>query len=108
MNDREVVALMGAHALGKTHLKNSGYEGPWGAANNVFTNEFYLNLLNEDWKLEKNDANNEQWDSKSGYMMLPTDYSLIQDPKLMLFSEYHLIRLYGTSMKNGKPYNGIS
>ncbi|AJS44623.1 Ccp1p [Saccharomyces cerevisiae YJM1311] len=89
MNDREVVALMGAHALGKTHLKNSGYEGPWGAANNVFTNEFYLNLLNEDWKLEKNDANNEQWDSKSGYMMLPTDYSLIQDPKyLSIVKEY--------------------
>lgn len=70
-------------------MKNSGYEGPWGAANNVFTNEFYLNLLNEDWKLEKNDANNEQWDSKSGYMMLPTDYSLIQDPKyLSIVKEY--------------------
>lgn len=78
-NDREVVALLGAHCLGKTHLKNSGFEGPWGAANNIFTNEFFLNLLNEDWKLEKNEAGNKQYNSPKGYMMLPTDYALIQD-----------------------------
>lgn len=88
-NDREVVALLGAHALGKTHLKNSGFEGPWGAANNIFTNEFYLNLLNEDWKLEKNDAGNLQYNSPKGYMMLPTDYALIQDSNyLKIVKEY--------------------
>ncbi|SCU96179.1 LAFA_0G04764g1_1 [Lachancea sp. 'fantastica'] len=80
-NDREVVALMGAHALGKTHLKNSGFEGPWGAATNSFSNEFYNNLLNEQWKLETNDAGNKQYNSKSGFMMLPTDMALVQDPK---------------------------
>lgn len=81
MNDREVVTLMGAHALGKTHLKNSGFEGPWGAASNTFSNEFYVNLLNEEWKLQENDAKNKQYDSPKGYMMLPTDMALIQDPK---------------------------
>ncbi|KAL3233820.1 Cytochrome c peroxidase, mitochondrial [Nakaseomyces bracarensis] len=87
--DREVVALLGAHCLGKTHLKNSGFEGPWGAASNIFTNEFYLNLLNEDWKLEKNDAGNKQYNSPKGYMMLPTDYALVQDPKyLKIVKEY--------------------
>ncbi|CEP64460.1 cytochrome-c peroxidase LALA0_S11e04676g [Lachancea lanzarotensis] len=80
-SDREVVALMGAHALGKTHLKNSGFEGPWGAATNSFSNEFYNNLLNEQWKLESNDAGNKQYNSKSGFMMLPTDMALVQDPK---------------------------
>ncbi|SCW03188.1 LAFE_0G04940g1_1 [Lachancea fermentati] len=88
-DDREVVALLGAHALGKTHLKNSGFEGPWGAANNVFSNEFYVNLLNEHWKLETNEAGNKQYNSDKGYMMLPTDYALVQDPKyLKLVKEY--------------------
>ncbi|CCK69227.1 cytochrome-c peroxidase KNAG_0C01140 [Huiozyma naganishii CBS 8797] len=82
-NDREVVALMGGHALGKTHLANSGYEGPWGAATNTFTNEFYNNLLNEHWTLEKNEANNEQYNSPKGYMMLKTDMALVQDDKYL-------------------------
>lgn len=87
LNDQEVVALMGAHALGKTHLKNSGFEGPWGAASNTFTNEFFVNLLNENWKLENNEAKNKQYNSPKGYMMLPTDYALIQDPKYKKFVE---------------------
>lgn len=84
-NDQEIVALLGAHVLGKTHLKNSGYEGPWGAAPNVFTNDFYVNLLNDDWKLDTNKANNKQYDSPEGYMMLPTDYATIQDSKFLSY-----------------------
>lgn len=79
--DREVVALIGAHALGRTHYKNSGFDGPWGAANNVFSNEFFVNLLNEKWEYVKNDAGNMQWNNDKGYMMLPTDMALVQDPK---------------------------
>lgn len=79
--DQEIVALIGAHSLGKTHLKNSGFEGPWGASTNVFTNDFFKNLLNENWKKEKNEAGNEQYNSDKGYMMLPTDFSLTQDSK---------------------------
>ena len=76
---------MGGHSLGRTHLKNSGYDGPWGAASNTFTNEFYVNLLNENWTLEKNDAGNLQYNSPKGYMMLPTDMSLVQDPKYLKY-----------------------
>ncbi|SCU99661.1 LAME_0G04676g1_1 [Lachancea meyersii CBS 8951] len=79
-NDREVVALLGAHALGKTHYDNSGFEGPWGAATNTFSNEYFNNLLNENWKLEKNEAGNMQYNNDKGYMMLPTDMALVQDP----------------------------
>lgn len=82
-NDREVVALLGAHALGKTHLKNSGFEGPWGAASNMFTNEFYNNLLNEKWKLITNEAGNKQYINDKGWMMLPTDMALVQDSKYL-------------------------
>jgi hypothetical protein len=28
-NDREIVALLGAHALGRCHTDRSGYWGPW-------------------------------------------------------------------------------
>jgi hypothetical protein len=28
-NDREIVALLGAHALGRCHEDRSGYWGPW-------------------------------------------------------------------------------
>lgn len=89
--DQEIVALLGAHCLGKTHLKNSGFEGPWGAATNTFTNEFFVNLLNEHWKLEKNEAGNKQYDSDKGYMMLPTDYGLVQDDKFK-----QLVKKYAT------------
>lgn len=82
-NDKEVVALLGAHALGKTHLKNSGFEGPWGAANNIFTNEFFCNLLNEKWELITNEAGNKQYINDKGWMMLPTDMALIQDSKYL-------------------------
>ncbi|QLL31498.1 hypothetical protein HG536_0B03610 [Torulaspora globosa] len=85
--DQEIVALLGAHCLGKTHLENSGYEGPWGAATNTFTNEFFVNLLNENWKLEKNEAGNKQYNSEKGYMMLPTDYALVQDGKFRKYVE---------------------
>ncbi|CUS24674.1 LAQU0S18e01640g1_1 [Lachancea quebecensis] len=88
-DDREVVALLGAHALGKTHYKNSGYEGPWGAATNVFSNEYYVNLLNEKWEYVKNDEGNMQYNNDKGYMMLPTDMALVQDPKyLKIVKEY--------------------
>ncbi|CCE63415.1 hypothetical protein TPHA_0E03250 [Tetrapisispora phaffii CBS 4417] len=79
LNDRDIVALMGCHCLGRTHLANSGFDGPWGAASNVFSNEFFVNLLTENWKWEKNAAGNYQWNSPKGYMMLPADHSLIED-----------------------------
>jgi hypothetical protein len=38
-NDREIVALLGAHALGRCHTDRSGYWGPWTFAENTFSNE---------------------------------------------------------------------
>ena len=35
-NDREIVALLGAHALGRCHTDRSGYWGPWTFAGEMF------------------------------------------------------------------------
>jgi len=53
-NDREIVCLIGGgHAIGKCHKDRSGYEGPWTNAPISFTNLFFKELLEKEWK-EKN------------------------------------------------------
>jgi hypothetical protein len=40
-SDQEMVALIGAHALGRCHTDASGYTGPWTRAETTFSNEFF-------------------------------------------------------------------
>jgi len=49
-SDREIVALLGAHALGRCHEANSGFIGPWTHSPDVFSNDFYVQLLNVKWQ----------------------------------------------------------
>jgi len=44
-NDQEIVALAGAHALGRCHAEASGYVGPWSPTPTMFNNA-YFTLLN--------------------------------------------------------------
>lgn len=76
MNDRETVALIGAHVLGQCHEHNSGYKGPWGPSYNMFTNDFYVRLLGK-WHVKKWDGNKQYEDDETNsFMMLPTDIAL--------------------------------
>ena len=52
-DDREIVALSGAHALGRCHTDRSGFEGPWTRAPTTFSNEYYKLLLSEKWTERK-------------------------------------------------------
>jgi cytochrome c peroxidase len=52
-NDQEIVALSGAHALGRCHTDRSGFDGPWTFSPTVVTNEYYKLLLNEKWGWKK-------------------------------------------------------
>lgn len=79
-NDQEIVALVGAHALGRCHSDRSGFEGPWTFSPTSVTNEFYKLLLNEKWVWKKWSGPKQLEDKKTqSLMMLPTDYVLTQD-----------------------------
>ena len=52
-DDKEIVALSGAHALGRCHTDRSGFEGPWTRAPTTFSNEYYKLLLGEKWTERK-------------------------------------------------------
>jgi len=41
-NDQEMVALSGAHAIGRCHTNASGYWGPWTNAETTFSNEYVI------------------------------------------------------------------
>lgn len=52
-DDREIVALSGAHALGRCHVNRSGFEGPWSFSPTVMSNDYYRLLLGEKWGFRK-------------------------------------------------------
>ncbi|KAK8027093.1 cytochrome c peroxidase- mitochondrial [Apiospora marii] len=85
-NDQEIVALAGAHALGRCHTDRSGFDGPWTFSPTVLTNDYYTLLLDEKWHIRKWDGPQQYQDTKTkGLMMLPADYALIQDKAMKPF-----------------------
>ncbi|KAI9812544.1 MAG: heme peroxidase [Thelocarpon impressellum] len=79
-DDREIVALSGAHALGRCHTDRSGYDGPWTFSPTVLTNDYYKLLLEEKWNWKKWNGPKQYEDKTTKtLMMLPTDMVLIKD-----------------------------
>ncbi|KAF2840701.1 class II peroxidase [Patellaria atrata CBS 101060] len=79
-NDQEIVALSGAHALGRCHTDRSGFDGPWTFSPTTLTNDYFKLLLDEKWQWRKWDGPKQFQDVKSkSLMMLPTDMALIKD-----------------------------
>lgn len=78
-NDREIVALSGAHCLGRCHVERSGYDGPWTYTPTKFTNAYFSLLVNVQWKKRVWEGPEQYQDEAGDLMMLPSDIALIKD-----------------------------
>ncbi|KAG6817497.1 hypothetical protein H0H87_008122 [Tephrocybe sp. NHM501043] len=105
-NDQEIVALSGAHALGRCHTDRSGFSGPWTFSPTTLTNDYYKLLFSETYvdisncalallKVQiyswtwKKWAGPKQLEDKAtkSLMMLPTDYVLVQDKSFKKYAK---------------------
>jgi cytochrome c peroxidase len=90
MNDQEIVALCGAHALGRCHTDRSGYDGPWTRAPTTMSNEYYRLLVETKW-VKKQWKGPMQYENADGgdLMMLPSDIALVEDPEFKKWVEVY-------------------
>lgn len=98
-NDQEIVALSGAHNLGRCHSDRSGFEGKWVNNPTRFSNQYFKLLLAHDWKKKKLENGMEQFvyvdeeieleegEKPEELMMLPTDMSLLSDASFKTWVE---------------------
>ncbi|KAK8215358.1 hypothetical protein M8818_001979 [Zalaria obscura] len=82
--DQEIVALSGAHNLGRCHGERSGFEGAWVANPTRFSNSYFKLMVGVEWR-EKRLANGTTQfvhvdeDLEEELMMLPSDLALRND-----------------------------
>ncbi|CAG8601818.1 19293_t:CDS:2 [Cetraspora pellucida] len=78
--DREIVALIGAHCLGRCHGDRSGYEGKWTYTPTRFNTQFFVMLTKQNWQEKKLENGLVQYaDEKDQLMMLPADMAFLYD-----------------------------
>ena len=84
-DERETVALIGAHVLGQCHPYYSGYSGPWGPSYNMFSNDFYVRLLGK-WHIKQWSGKRQYEDDETNsFMMLPSDMALREDSSFLKY-----------------------
>ncbi|KAJ4715993.1 Ascorbate peroxidase [Melia azedarach] len=74
LSDKDIVALSGAHTLGRGHPERSGFEGPWTREPLIFDNSYFVELLNGE---------------SEGLLQLPTDKCLLEDPQFRRYVELY-------------------
>ncbi|UIZ22874.1 hypothetical protein KXD40_003783 [Peronospora effusa] len=88
-NDRDIVALAGAHAVGRCYSSRSGYSGPWTHSEWTFSNGYFRELIENIWTVKKWDGPMQYEDPTGNLMMLPSDIVLIQDPEFKKYVEIY-------------------
>lgn len=94
-DDKEIVALSGAHGLGACHTDRSGYWGPWTRAPTTISSEYFRELLENTWTI-KTTHKGKPWTGPMQYedptgdlMMLPSDVVLVQDREFRRWVEHY-------------------
>lgn len=82
--DQEIVALSGAHNLGRMHMDRSGFHGPWVPNGTRFNNTYYKIMTDFEWKEKTLENGVKQFvymdeDLDEELAMLPTDLALVKD-----------------------------
>jgi len=80
-NDQEIVALIGAHVLGRAHKNRSGFDGPWTNSPTTFSNDFFVQLKERKWSKKKWNGPEQFEDESKELMMLPADLAFLKDQK---------------------------
>jgi len=88
-NDKEIVALSGAHALGRCHADASGYVGPWTGTPLLFNNSYFVLLKGLKWEPNLDTGKFQYKDPSGQLMMLPSDIALIKDPKFKRYVDVY-------------------
>lgn len=83
-SDQEIVALSGAHNLGRCHSDRSGFEGAWVNNPTRFSNTYFNLMASRDWREKTLENGVRQFvhydeDAEEELMMLPTDLALLED-----------------------------
>lgn len=84
-NNREIVALSGAHNLGRCHSDRSGFHGAWVNNPTRFSNQYFKLMTSLDWRKKRLPNGVEQFvhideDLEEELVTLPTDLALLDDP----------------------------
>ncbi|XP_061999238.1 L-ascorbate peroxidase 3-like [Rosa rugosa] len=74
LSDKDIVALSGAHTLGRAHPERSGFDGPWTKEPLKFDNSYFVELLKGE---------------SEGLLKLPTDKALLDDPAFRPYVELY-------------------
>lgn len=74
LSDKDIVALSGAHTLGRAHPERSGFDGPWTQEPLKFDNSYFVELLKGE---------------SEGLLKLPSDTALLDDPEFRKFVELY-------------------
>ncbi|KAL1499200.1 hypothetical protein AB1Y20_013708 [Prymnesium parvum] len=79
-NDRERVALMGAHTLGRCQPQNSGFDGAWTSDPLAFDNQYFKQQFDQQWASTGEIYENGLQD---GTVRLNADMHLSTEPQLI-------------------------